>query len=382
MYGMFGMVRHNDSIEHKVLKLLPEVLKSAFDGNGKRLESLTATIIRALRGTSPALAEELVKILSDRKERGSLLRSAPFEPSPVDQDSSAPLLRIEPPSADAKPVFSIVVQDQINRLVRERKESAKLLSEGLFPPRSVLLKGPPGTGKTMLARFLAGELSMKFVTLDLATSISSYLGKTGMNLRRALDYARATPCVLLLDEFDAVAKRRDDATEVGELKRIVNVLLKELEDWPPGSLLVAATNHPELLDPAIGRRFDRTITTVLPEHEERLSILQESLGRFVTNFDNELLSALSSSLGGKSGSDMHSFGAAAVRRHIVEEEPLEKALVTELKAVMGADTEESKGIGDLVRALQNASKSKWTVRELAEMTGLAPSTVHYHLHKT
>lgn len=381
MYCAFEMVSDNQSIEQKVLKLLPEVLRSAFEGNGKRLESLTATMIRTLRGSSPALAEELVRVLANRKDGGSPLRSSLFEPSPVDQDSSAPLLRIEPPSDSAKPVFSASVQDQINRLVRERKESVKLLSEGLFPPRSILLKGPPGTGKTMLARFLAGELAMKFVTLDLATSISSYLGKTGMNLRRALDYARATPCLLLLDEFDAVAKRRDDSTEVGELKRIVNVLLKELEDWPPSSLLIAATNHPELLDPAIGRRFDRTITTVMPEHEERLSILAESLGRFIANFDTELLLALAASLDGKSGSDVQAFGAAAVRRHIVEEEPLEKTLVTELQAILGADTEKTKGIGDLVRALQNASSRKWTVRKLAEMTGLAPSTVHYHLHR-
>ncbi|MGV3774507.1 MAG: AAA family ATPase [Verrucomicrobiales bacterium] len=374
----------NDSskFEQKALKLLPELLKSAFDGNDKRLESITATIIRTLRDTAPELAQELVMVLAEKKGAGAVLRSTPFEPSPVDQDSNAPLLRIEPSNAGLKPFFAPALQDQINRLIRERQECAKLIAEGLLPPRSLLIKGPPGTGKTMLARFLSSELSLKFVTLDLATSISSFLGKTGMNLRRAFDYARATPCLLLLDEFDAVAKRRDDSTEVGELKRIVNVLLKELEDWPASSLMVAATNHPELLDPAIGRRFDRTITTGLPEVQERHYILLESLGRFGPDLDKTLLSALAAALTGKSGSDVHSIGVAAVRRHVVEQFPLDKALITELRVATGDGVDDSKSIGELIRTLQHVAENKWTVRELAEMTSLAPSTVHYHLHKT
>jgi AAA+ superfamily predicted ATPase len=97
--------------------------------------------------------------------------------------------------------------------------------------------------------------------------MSSFLGKTGSNVRAVLDYAMSTPCVLLLDEFDAIGKRRDDDRELGELKRLVTVLLQAIDDWPQSSLLIAATNHGELLDPAIWRRFDVELTFDLPSDE-------------------------------------------------------------------------------------------------------------------
>ena len=106
------------------------------------------------------------------------------------------------------------------------------------------------------------------------------LGRTGANLRQVLDYAKQTPGVLLLDELDAVAKRRDDDAEIGELKRLVTVLLQEIDDWPPGNLLLAATNHPELLDPAAWRRFEAVLEfePLPPEVLHRLIV--ETLSRF------------------------------------------------------------------------------------------------------
>ena len=103
---------------------------------------------------------------------------------------------------------------------------------------------------------LASRIGVPLVSIDLASVVSSFLGTSGRNIRVAFDYAKSGQCVLLLDEFDALAKRRDDDTDIGELKRIVNVVLLELDRWPDTSLLVAATNHPQLLDPAVGRRFD------------------------------------------------------------------------------------------------------------------------------
>src|SRR5690606_32775240 len=101
--------------------------------------------------------------------------------------------------------------------------------------------------------------------LDLASVMSSYLGRTGTNLRHVLDYAKSLDCVLLLDELDAIAKRRDDRGEIGELKRLVTVLLQQIDDWPPKSLLIAATNHADLLDPALWRRFDVTLEFPIPD---------------------------------------------------------------------------------------------------------------------
>ena len=126
----------------------------------------------------------------------------------------------------------------------------------------------------MSARWLASQLERPLITLDLATVMSSYLGKTGSNIRSALEYAKSVSSVLLLDEFDAIAKRRDDDGDVGELKRLVNVLLQEIDDWPSSSLLIAATNHGELLDPAIWRRFDEVLMFKMPDVVRRTEYIR------------------------------------------------------------------------------------------------------------
>ena len=168
----------------------------------------------------------------------------------------------------------------MRQLLDERGAEDKLASLGLAPTRSLLLTGAPGVGKTLTARWIARELNRPLLLLDLSAVMSSFLGRTGNNLRYVLDYAKSVPCVLLLDELDALAKRRDDTIEVGELKRLVTVLLQELDDWPPTGLLVAATNHPDLLDPAIWRRFDLTIEIPLPQDELIEKAIVAQLGRF------------------------------------------------------------------------------------------------------
>ncbi|MDO4144205.1 AAA family ATPase [Clavibacter michiganensis] len=168
------------------------------------------------------------------------------------------------------------VSGDLDELVAERQRADALARMGIPLSRTVLLTGPPGVGKTLASRWLAQQLCLPLVTLDLASVVSSYLGSSGRNIRSVLDYAKSGPCVLLLDEFDAVAKRRDDDSDIGELKRIVNVILVELDRWPDTSLLVAATNHPQLLDSAIDRRFDRVIEFPLPDEQERRALLQQA----------------------------------------------------------------------------------------------------------
>jgi SpoVK/Ycf46/Vps4 family AAA+-type ATPase len=363
----------------KALKVLPQLLEAAFQHNSKRLESLSITAIRSLRGAFPDVAKQMSAVLVGHQAGINPIRLAQAEPPPVDRDSSAPLLSVEEVKEAKQPIFAPSTNQHLERVIRERLDAEKLLSEGVLPPRTILLKGPPGTGKTILARWLAAQVHLKLVTLDLATAISSCLGKTGMNLRRVLDYARATPCLLLLDEFDSIAKKRDDSTDVGELKRIVNVLLKELEDWPAQSLLVAATNHPELLDEAVARRFDRIITTELPTRDERTQILKQSLGRFANELNPDLLSAVGHVLEGKSGAIIETVAGAAVRRHIVDSEAIERALIAELRTIIGGQSAEA--TGRLLRSLKHNTNGNFTVRELADAFELSPSTVQYHLNK-
>jgi SpoVK/Ycf46/Vps4 family AAA+-type ATPase len=121
-------------------------------------------------------------------------------------------------------------------------------------------------------------LEVPLYVLDLTAVMSSLLGRSGSNLRTALDFAKRSPCVLLLDEIDAVAKRRSDETDIGELKRLVTVILQEVDEWPATGLLLAATNHPELIDPALWRRFDLVVNFKTPETPAVKAAIKRFLG--------------------------------------------------------------------------------------------------------
>jgi SpoVK/Ycf46/Vps4 family AAA+-type ATPase len=129
----------------------------------------------------------------------------------------------------------------------------------------------------MTARWVAQQLGVPLFVLDLAAVMSSLLGHSGNNLRAALDFAKTIPCVVLLDEIDAIAKSRADESDIGELKRLVTVILQEVDDWPVSGLLLAATNHPELIDRALWRRFDLVVEFDMPEKYA----LDQAIGRFL-----------------------------------------------------------------------------------------------------
>ena len=153
-----------------------------------------------------------------------------------------------------------------------------MLALGLTPTRSAIFVGKPGVGKTLTARWVASQLGVPLYVLDLTVVMSSLLGRSGNNLRAALDFAKSTDCVLLLDEIDSIAKRRSDDTDIGELKRLVTVILQEVDEWPTTGLLLAATNHPELIDPALWRRFDLVVEFKLPEMPAVKSAVKRFLG--------------------------------------------------------------------------------------------------------
>jgi len=174
---------------------------------------------------------------------------------------------------------------------------------GLHPSKSILFTGPPGVGKTLAAKWIARQLNRPLLVLDLAAVMSSFLGRTGNNIRYVLDYAKNTECVLLLDELDAIAKRRDDTSEIGELKRLVTVLLQEIDDWPPTGLLIAATNHPDLLDPAVWRRFEVVVEFGKPERRQIEILVNRLLENQIENI-SKWSGVLSFVFSGKSYSEI------------------------------------------------------------------------------
>lgn len=357
-----------------IKKYLPKLIRASLDNDPSTIRSLSMRIIRRLKETDPDIADEIAEALNYYGVGHSTRRSIGISDAPVNTESRSTLAIVEEPPECERPIFSEKLNQFIDEFIHERRASKKLMAAGLTPPSSLLVFGQPGVGKTFLAKYLASVFNLKFVTLDLSSSISSYLGKTGENLKSVLSYAREEPSLLLLDEFDAIAKRRDDMTDLGELKRIVNVLLKELEHWPPHSILMAATNHPDLLDKAIWRRFDHSIEIELPGYDERLALLHQNHEDDFEN-DDAFLEVTADLTNGFSAADICKLSQKAKRKVITTDINIHQSLLTELVHLSKKDDVEfNKRFCKIAR-----KKTKLPIRTLAEYLGKSPSAVQYYL---
>ena len=279
---------------------------------------------------------------------------------------------IETPTLEIEPVYDTRTWAAVRQVAREREQSERLAQAGVDPTRSVLFTGPPGVGKTLAAKWIARELGQPLAILDLSAVMSSFLGRTGSNVRAVLDFARDHNCILLLDELDAVAKRRDDTSEIGELKRLVTVLLQEIDEWPPSCLLLAATNHAKLLDPAVWRRFEVVVEFPLPEPEVVADVLRDYLD---LNSISPWPAVLSRALAGSSFSD--AFQAASLARRV--------------SALEGCSVETAleRVLHDLVKSLNGARRRQLAVslavdgvvsqRRVSAITGVSRDTIRKHL---
>jgi len=180
-------------------------------------------------------------------------------------------------------VLPAALEKRLRRILLELRQQHRLQSCGLHPRRKILLLGPPGTGKTMTAAALAGELHMPLFTVLIEGLITKFMGETAAKLRLVFSAMEETRGVYLFDEFDAIGARRGERNDVGEIRRVLNSFLQFLEQDESGSLIIAATNHPELLDTALHRRFDDVIEYRLPDHNIARGILESRLSTFRTD---------------------------------------------------------------------------------------------------
>ena len=225
-------------------------------GHGKLALELRNLIdeSKSRRGTRPA---EIIR--HSRNELGNLL------------ELSYPKARL------GEMILGRTLSEQIGRIVREQRHAAQILEHGLTPRRKLLLVGPPGTGKTLTASVLAGELGLPLLQVRLDGLITKFMGETAAKLRQIFDSTSRTRGVYLFDEFDAIGSQRGLANDVGEIRRVLSSFLQLIEQDRSHSLVVAATNHPVILDAALFRRFDDVLRYDLPDKSHIAELLKTRL---------------------------------------------------------------------------------------------------------
>lgn len=282
-------------------------------------------------------------------------------------------------------VLSAQNRNIFEEIKRNYENRDRLKKHGLSEEIKVLLYGHPGTGKTLFAYALAGDLGIPVLHIYIDVLISSYLGETGKNIKSIFQEAFSQECILFLDEFDAIAKQRDDQQELGELKRVVTVLLQNIDELSPNNILIAATNHEHLLDKAIWRRFDYQLNLGYLD-KSSLTKLYSLLLKDFKKIDFELLAELSE---GISGALIRQIVEKSLKRNFLEgknTDELQDLILLELIKNFSArkeipnDAKMKKILAIAIRSLKKANK-KYTYEFLAEVTGMPHSTLHYLTRK-
>jgi AAA+ superfamily predicted ATPase len=285
------------------------------------------------------LAQDLRRLLASGGSLHVPQFEAPLPEPPKDRDSAMPLADLFLPERHlADLVLAEALSDALNGLADEVGRWATLDTLSVPRRNRILLYGPPGCGKTSIAEALAGDLGRILVTVRVESVISSYLGETASNLRRVIDFAATGSYIVLFDEFDSLAKDRDDPADHGELRRVVNAVLQLIDRYRGPSILIAATNHSQVLDNAMWRRFDEVLEVPLPTRQQAMQLLSRLLMGRGTNLDLDAAAA-----------DLDGFPHAAV-----------EALVHAALRNAVADGRTTITQEDLASALKSVTTRRWT----------------------
>lgn len=259
-------------------RILRELIKAASPTASPAFLRAAETLIAEERQKKHhLLANDLERILYGTDKRGESVYTPPKD-VPTDRERGLPLMDVTVPVRDFEDLVMSADNGAILQEVLLEQNRAEILQNyGLRPMSRLLFCGPPGNGKTASAEALATELSWEFVLVRFDAVVSSFLGETAANLRKVFDFIERRQYVVLFDEFDAIGKERADAAEHGELKRVVNAFLQMLDGYRGQSILIAATNHENMLDSAIWRRFDEVLVFPRPNLEQIRHVLEVKL---------------------------------------------------------------------------------------------------------
>ena len=356
-------------MEAKTIFSLVKLIEAGLKGEKSAVTSYARQIEKLLLESGDTEAAERVAAAagSGNAKKASVTRLS--RPLPVDGESRLPVA--DESYIDA-PVH-ISLPENVNRTVQRFlsciRHADRLEERGIHAPASLLMHGPPGCGKTLLARYIAHELELPLLTARSDSLISSYLGSTSKNVRHLFEHAASRKCVLFLDEFDALAKMRDDQRELGELKRVVISLLQNIDANGREYILLAATNHPHLLDPAAWRRFAYRVELTYPNGDARREMVERFLKDFIDQEGVEVLTALTDGL---TGAQIRDIADDAIRDSVLRDlDRIDLKIAIQLVAerVQGLNLSDDEVVR-LVNERCNLSQSR-----LGEIIGKSQTTI-------
>lgn len=364
-----------------------ERLKEALEKEGRIKDALAL-------GSLLTEVEKSFDMAPSKIERSRMMFAGedltPRTPIPVDKETSTPLAEII--FTDSLPVESPIFSDNVElaiaSILNEWKHFDKLAAISAQPSRSCLIYGAPGTGKTHLALWIAKQINIPVVLARLDGMMSSFLGTTSRNIGNLFAFASKYRCILLLDEFDAIAKLRNDPQEVGEIKRVVNTLLQNLDSRSKTGFTIGVTNHESLLDPAIWRRFDVQIEIPRPSVDVMHSIIKKFSSPLELN-ETEI-KFLSWAIENGSGADAESLVKWLKKSSVLDSE-YHDSLVPQIRkfAMLNSGRIDAakrnilnQSDDELIIALSNDQPNGFKQKEIASLMNRAPSTTSKIISKS
>ncbi len=359
-----------------------KIVEGALRHDQLKVMNYTKQLIEKLEADSETrAATKFKKILTAQNDKVlTVMENSKGYAVPVDSESRTTLAEvIYPDDNDMEVVLSQKNETELNSFILSYNNADKLHAIGLNVSNTLLLYGPPGCGKTKCAYLIAKQLKLPLVLARLDSLISSYLGTTAKNIRMLFEFAQKMPCVLFLDEFDAIAKARDDSNELGELKRVVNSLLQNVDSMSSDSLLLAATNHEQLLDIAVWRRFEYKLEIELPD--------LDAIARLINVFTHNIVSLkekdkkeLALALIGLSGAEIEEIVTKALRTSVIHDRPFSKLNIYEelfiFKNIVPQTCYNDKEMLKLkANYLRDCNKKTFSLQVIADILGSSKTTI-------
>lgn len=368
-----ALVAPNNAVIQQIERLVKALKSSGLEKEAKSIEGLLETSRESMMMSPSKINRSFAISSRDTLTSKTIL--------PVDKETSTPLAEVYFPEELPKdmPIFDKDIKDAIMSVINEWNNFNKLVKIDAFPASSCLIYGKPGTGKTHLAKWISRQIGVPVVLARLEGLMSSFLGTTSKNIGNLFTFADRYNCVLLLDEFDAIAKLRNDPQEVGEVKRVVNTLLQCLDIRKNKGFTIGVTNHELLLDPAIWRRFDIQIEVPVPSASITIVLIKKFLEPL--SFEDVELRFFAWIMTGASGADIEMLAKWIKRATVINKDASVISIIKQFTLLNSGRISEEKRLKlsspdeDLLVSLLNDNNFTFKQIDLASLFGISASNV-------